>query len=58
MQTSFISLLIALFIATPAMAEKPSGAGQGKPAGEHKAAFKSSAMDKKTAMEGTEDDAK
>lgn len=58
MKTTFTPLLIALFIATPAMAEKPSGADQGKPTAEKKEAFKSAAMDKKVEMEDAEDDTK
>lgn len=58
MKTTFTPLLIALFIATPAMAEKPSWAGQGKPTAEKKDAFKSAAMDKKAEMEDAEGDAK
>lgn len=58
MKTTFTPLLIALFIATPAMAEKPTIAGQGKPTAEQKDASKSAEMDKKAEVEDAEDDAK
>ncbi len=58
MKISFISLLIALFMATPAMAEKPSWTGQGKPTSEKRDAFKSAAMDNKAEVEGAEGEAK
>lgn len=41
MKSLFLSILLALFVATPVMAEKPEWAGKGKPTAEQKEAHKS-----------------
>jgi hypothetical protein len=56
MKISTLSILLTLLISSPAMAEKPSWAGKGKPTAEQKQMHQS-AMDEKEKMEGEYEDA-